>query len=277
MNNNIVMLIVFSILIFACKQRDNSTQNFSDVNQVPINNIKDQRDTVINSVQVFKSVRIPKRKNKLIDSLIIFGSLNTEFGFKYIDSILVYYKSNKVENIYKKLESNLENEIPIMYYDENRDCFAHFNNDNYLDIFLANEAGGSGGTCYNVFVYDKTLKSFRVESALSYLPNVFYVERTNHFISIGKSGENFIGAMRFIIIDDTIHQLSLFTSSYEGKGTTKYDSSRITYTYSIPNRDKKTEICYTWIDKKTDIEKNTCSKFMRKIENEIWTDWEHDD
>jgi len=193
-----------------------------------------------------------------------------------VDSIFLFYFHKVKRKVYPWREKNQEYDVPKMYFQENQNCFGHFNDDTHIDLFFANDAGGSGGTCYNVFIYDNKLKIHKIESLLSHKPNICFVRKSKHFLSIGKGGDSFIAGERFILSNDSIKRLSLFTSHYKAGGTTKYDTTRVMYSYFSNDNDwlGKKEECYTWTDLKTDLEKSTCSTFMQRMENQLWKDWE---
>ncbi len=235
-----------------------------------------QKDTSLNKIEVFKTVRILPKPDGLIDSVVIYGSADNESNFKYVDSIFVYYFPKVKGKVYPWGEKNQENDVPKMYFQENQNCFGHFNDDTQIDLFFANDSGGSGGTYYNIFNYNAKLKTHKMEKLLFHKPNICFVRKSKHYLSIGKGGDSFIAGERFAFSGDSIKRLSLFTSHYKAGGTTKYDTIRVVYSYFSNDNDwlGKKEECYTWTDLKTDQEKSTCSTFMQRLENQLWKDWE---
>lgn len=268
--NKIFIIITFNLI--ACKNQIQEPIVLPSISME--STISVPKDTTNKEVEVLKVVKIPDEKNKIIDSVLIFGSMNKEYNLKLIDSIIVHFKSIYAKNIYTKPISDLfENEAPFMRFQAKQNCFAHFNNDNFIDIFFPNIGGGSGGHLYNFFLFDPTKNTFKYQPLLSHHPNVCYTKKSNQYISIGKSGPDRL-AIRFEIRNNSIYELDRLNIDFLKGGTTKYDTTMFKYTYKKPNKKVRLEVCYFFTEIKSEKEIKKCSKFIQNIENRIWEDWQ---
>ena len=271
-------LIIFTTIIasfFGCKHQKTEITNISEQKEDTIKILQD--DTAVSNIEILKSVIIPKEKNNLVDSVVVFGSDNNEYSIKYIDSIFVYFVSGKIQLLYKRNiypdETDIYwryGDVPHMDYEIEKECFTHFNNDQFSDIYFTNLNGGSGGRTYNVFNYNKNSQLFNFDSLLSDFPNIHFVKDGNQYLSLCKSGSGFTAARRFIISQNKIKDLILFTSSFNpGK---LYDT--LVYNYTTYSRLGRTKECYILLDDKSKTIKTTCNKAMINLQKQIWKDWE---
>lgn len=265
---------IFIITLFvlpACKQKKPERNELHLVSLDTM--IKIENDTVKKAVEVLKVVKVPDDKNKILDSVVIFGSLDIEYNTKLIDSIIVHFKAKKVECIYRRDKADFtENQIAEMYFDKEQNCFAHFNNDNFTDLYFSNIYGGSGGRTYSVFLLNHQKLKFKYQPLLSGFFNLCYNKISNHYVSIGKSGSDRL-AIRFEIRKDTIKELSRLGIDFLKGGSTIYDTLMIKYTYEEPTKKSKIEVCYFFTDRKSEKEIKKCSKFMQNTEKKMWEDW----
>lgn len=268
---NRIFLIIF-ISLPTCKEKEQERFDLPSIS--PDTMLSVQKDTIKNELEVLKMVKVPDIKNDIVDSVEVFGSLDIEYNQTLIDSIIVHSKSNQSVCLYRKVNADIfENQISYMYFEEEQNCFAHFNNDNFIDLFFSNIGGGSGGRIYNVFLMNPKEHKFKYHPLLSYHFNLSYVKKSNHYISIGKSGGDRT-ALRFEIRKDTIRELSRLDIDFLKGGTTKHDTTIFKYTYKEPNKDVRIELCYFLTEIKSEKEIKKCSKFMQNIENQIWEDWQ---
>ncbi len=66
-------------------------------------------------------------------SIVVFGAADSESNSKFVDSIFVYYYPKVKRKVYPWGDESHENDVPKMYFEENQNCFAHFNDDTKID------------------------------------------------------------------------------------------------------------------------------------------------
>jgi hypothetical protein len=270
-NSKLIVFITIFASFFGCKHQKIETTNKSNEEEDTIKIPQD--DTALSKIQILKSIIIPKEKNNLVDSVVVFGSDNNEFSIECIDSIFIYFKGGKFQKLYTIDTPHEKSRYEEMYFFPDHYCFYHLNKDNYIDIRFTSIYGGSGGEVYNIFLYDKKNKKYIYNSIISGQTNLEYLKSKDEYLGYGKSGPLWTLHKRFKIIRNKEYPIIDFITDVTPNE--KYDTFQVSFTV-IKNNDTINEKCYNVIDNIDKFsESTTCSSTIRKIQDTWIKDYDN--
>ena len=267
-------LIIFTTIIasfFGCKHQKTEITNISEQKEDTIKILQD--DTAVSNIEILKSVIIPKEKNNLVDSVVYYGGKREDSSMSQIDSIFVYFKGGRFQELYTIDQSSDKSLYEEMYFYPDQYCFYHLNKDNYIDIRFISIYGGSGGEVYSIYLYNKKNKKYIYNSVLSGQTNLEYLKSKDEYLGYHKSGPLWTLHRRFKIIGNKEYPIIDFITDVTPNE--KYDTFQVSFTI-IKNNDTINEKCYNVIDNNDKFsESTTCSSTVKKIQDTWIKDYDN--